>query len=278
MPLAFNVESAPFSLQALIGYLAPLRFVLTISSLGSLVIGGTGVYVLCRVLRLGVLGAAMAATVYELSGPFMSLLSWQDTAVMCWAGWLFAVTILILRGRHRVRWIVAFAVILASAGYGGQPEALFFLGLALGTFVAAIFVVRMLRKEPVRSLGRPIGDLLMAGVAGLALFAPLALPALQLSSTSVRAKYEPEDDVTTVQAFLNVLHHRQNVGQALSFHDLTHVLFQSFDGVPVNGSAFFADRFLYIESVAYIGVIAVVLAVLAVVVRRRTLWSSPSRR
>ena len=132
MPLAFNWESAPFSLSALVGYLAPLRLVFTISVVSSLVIGGTGVYILCRVLRLGVLGAAMAGTVYELSGPFMNLLSWQDTAVLCWAGWLFAVTLLVIRGEHRVRHVVEFAVIVALAGYAGQPEALFFLAALVG--------------------------------------------------------------------------------------------------------------------------------------------------
>ena len=266
MPLAFNWESAPFSLSALVGYLAPLRLVFTISVVSSLVIGGTGVYVLCRVLRVGVLGAAMAGTVYELSGPFMNLLSWQDTAVLCWAGWLFAVTLLVIRGEHRVRHVVEFAVIVALAGYAGQPEALFFLALSLGIFVAVIFLVRALRKESVRSFVRPIGDLLVAGAAGLALFAPLALPGLQLSSISVRNKYEPIDDVTTVQAQLELLHHGKNIAQALSFHDLTHVLFQSFDGLPVNGGAFFADRFIYIETAAYLGVIAVVLAILAIAV------------
>ena len=173
MPLAFNWQSAPFSLSALVGYLAPLRLVFTISVITSLVIGGTGVYALCRVLRLGVLGAAMAGTVYELSGPFMNLLSWQDTAVMCWAGWLFAVTLLIIRGEHRVRHVVEFAVIVALAGYAGQPEALFFLALSLGIFVAVMFLVRALRNDSMRSFVRPIGDLLVAGAAGLALFAPL---------------------------------------------------------------------------------------------------------
>ena len=200
MPLAFNWESAPFSLSALLGYLAPLRLVFTISVMTSLVIGGTGVYVLSRVLRLGVLGAAMAGTVYELSGPFMSLLSWQDTAVMCWAGWLFTVTLLLLRGEHRVRHVVAFAVIVALAGYAGQPEALFFLLLSLGIFVGVFILVRTLRKDSVRSFVRPIGDLIIAGAAGLALFAPLALPALQLSSNSVRNRYETIDNVTNIQA------------------------------------------------------------------------------
>jgi hypothetical protein len=265
MPLAFNWESAPFSLQTLVSYLGPLRLVLTIPIICNLVIGGTGVYVFCRVLRLGILGAAMAGTVFELSGPFVSLLGWQDPAVMCWAGWLFAVTMLILRGRHRLRYAAAFALIVALAGYGGQPETLFLLGLALVLVVATMFVVRALRKESVRSFMRPIRDLVIAAIAGLAIFSPLALPALQLSRTSVRTKWEPIDNVATA----HTLTHGKVVGQALSFHDLTHLIFQTFDGLPSLGGTWFADRGNFFDSAAYLGVIAIVLAIVAVVVRRR---------
>jgi hypothetical protein len=59
------------------------------------------------------------------------------------------------------------------------------------------------------------------------------------------------------------------LGQALSAHDLTHILFQTFDGLPVSGGSWFADRISYVDSVAYVGVIAVVLAAVAVAVRRR---------
>ena len=50
-----------------------------------------------------------------------------------------------------------------------------------------------------------------------------------------------------------------------------HVLFQGFDGLPVSGTPFFSDRYIYIDTVAYVGVIAVVLAVLALAKR----WRQP---
>jgi hypothetical protein len=275
MPLAFNWESASFSLQSLIGYLAPLRFVFTISVVTSLVLAGTGAYVFARLLRVGVLGAAMAGTVYALSGPFTALLDWQDTAVMCFAGWLFAVALLILKGRHRVRYIVIFAVILAFAGYAGQPETFFFLTLSLTIFLGTAIAIMAYRKKAVRPFVRPIGDVLLASVAGVALFAPLALPALQVSAGSVRSKWEPVDDVSTARYYFTLLRPpstlrpSMTLGQPFSLHDLTHLIFQTFDGLPVTGGYFFADRFLYFESAAYLGVVAIVLAGLAIVFRRR---------
>src|SRR6202140_2544851 len=56
MPLAFNWASAPFSVPALIGYLFPLHLAYTVQVVITLAIAGTGVYVLGRVMRLGVLG------------------------------------------------------------------------------------------------------------------------------------------------------------------------------------------------------------------------------
>ena len=141
-PLAFNWESAPFSLPSLIGYLFPVRLAYTASLIVSLVIGGTGMYVLGRVLRLGVLGCAMAATVFELSGPFMGLLAWPIAWVMAWAGWLFAATILVVRGRRRMRNIALLALVVALAGYGGEPEGLLLLAISLAAFAAVVLVRR----------------------------------------------------------------------------------------------------------------------------------------
>ena len=95
--------------------------------------------------------------------------------------------------------------------------------------------------------------------AGGALGAPLLLPALQLTATSVRA--------TTTGTGTPLL----------PFHDMLYLLFSGFDGVPVAGNYGFGDSFFYSETAAYVGTIAVVLAFAGVVAgfrRRRpeVLW------
>ena len=101
MPLAFNWQSAPFGIPALLGYLAPLRLAYTVQVMVTLVLAGTGVYVFGRVARLGVMACVMAGVVYELSGSFMGLLGWPIASVMAWTGWLFAAALLVVGGRHR---------------------------------------------------------------------------------------------------------------------------------------------------------------------------------
>ena len=248
MPLVFNWQSASFGVPALVGYLFPVHLAFTVSQVVTLLIAGGGVYLLGKVLRLGVLGAATAATVYELSGPFMGWLGWPNAAAMSWAGWLFAAAILIVRGRHRSRDIALFALFLACAVYAGQPETVVLFGMALAVFTVVFMVVRARRTSGPVPVLRPVVDLALATVAGAALSAPLALPGLQLASTSV---------VRVVSSY-----------GALPAHDLRNLLFQGFDGLPVAGNRWFGTS-IYPETAVYVGVVALCLAVVAVGTRRR---------
>jgi hypothetical protein len=254
LPLAFNWQASSFGVPSLIGYLLPVRYAYTASVAATLIIAGTGAYVLARTLRLGFLGSVMVATVFELGGPLMGWLGYPHAQVLAWAGWLFAAGVLIVRGNHRVPAIALFAVVLACAIYAGQPEVLILVLAAAALFVIVLLALRAMPAHmefgsgPIR---RPVIDLVMAGLAGLGLGAPLLLPGFQLSNASVRAAHEPP--------------------AALPAHDLTYLIFSSFDGVPVPGNFGFDSSFYYGEFAAYVGVIAAVLAAVAVVigVRRR---------
>ena len=249
LPLAFNWASAPFSVPALIGYLFPLRLAFTVQVIVTLAIAGTGVYVLGRVLRLGVLGCVTAATVYELSGPLIGWLGWPHSAVMSWAGWWLASGLLILRGEHRLRYVTLFAVVLACMVYAGYPEVVVLMGLAFVVFLTIALVSRSSRFGGSGPVVRPIVDIAVAAVAGVALAAPLALPGLQLAVNSRRNQVSGVD--------------------TLSVHDLTHIVFQGFDGLPIPGGHWFSALSVYQPSAAYVGVIALVLAVTGAALRRR---------
>jgi Bacterial membrane protein YfhO len=243
LPLAFDWQSAPMGMPALVGYLVPLQYSYDVGILVTLVVAGTGVYVLGRVLGLGRLACVFAGTVFELSGALGGWLGYPHGAVMSWGGWLFAAAILVVRREHRVRDISFFAVVLAMAVYSGQPEVLMVFGLGLGLFTVVLMVQRTTVLRGSGPIIRPLGDLVAASLAGLALAAPLALPGLQLISRSTRSGSAA---VRTLQP-----------------HDLMYFISQGFDGLPLTGSRAFGDSFFYEETAAYVGIIAVVLAVLA---------------
>jgi len=184
MPLAFNWQSGVFSIPALVSYLFPVSFAYTAIVLTKLVIAGTGVYVLCRVLRLGPLAAAFGGTAFELSGPMIVHAGWPHTSVTCWAGWMLAAGVGILRGTHRVRNVIVLALSVGFAVYGGHPESLIALGLAVVVFVVVYVVARS--RAGGGPVLRPMGDLVVGAVCGFALGAPLLFPGVQLALSSVR--------------------------------------------------------------------------------------------
>ncbi len=246
-PLAFNWESAPLSIPVLIGYLFPVHLSFTVQIIVTVLIAGTGVYTLGRVLRLSPLACMMAATVFELSGPFIGWLGWPNSSVMAWGGWMLSAVVLILRGRRRALSIVLLAVVLACAAYAGDPEeVLIVLGMAPAVFVLLILLMRSKWTRGTGRLLRPLVDLAVGYGAGVALAAPLILPGLQLASKSNR---------TAVGA--------TNGPKNLPLGNALHLLFQGFDGLPLKNSQWFGFS-NYVETAMYVGVIAVVLAVMAV--------------
>jgi hypothetical protein len=254
LPLAFNWQSGAFSLPAAIGYAFPLHVAYAVQIIVSLAVAGTGAYVLARVLHVGVIGCATAGTVYELSGSFMGWLGWPHAAVMSWAGWLLALTILIVRGGQRTRNIAAFAVCTALALYSGQPEILTILLASVTVFFLALVIIKVATKHSARLSLRPSLDFILAIVAGAALGAPLLLPGMQVLEKSTRSS----------SAYLA----RTEVGKALPPHDLVHLLVQGYNGLPIAGNEVFGDA-VYFDTAAYVGVIAIALAVLGVVRGRR---------
>ena len=179
MPIAFTWNSAPFGIPALVSYLFPLRMAYDVQIVVPLVIAGSGMYVLGRVLRLGMLGCVMAAVAYELGGIFMG--RWLDpggdhgmggVAVRC--------------GNARPAGPAptsGTSVSLPSFSHSlsmlGSSEILLMFIVALVVFLT-VWLARSSRSV------RPILDLSVAGVAGVALSAPLLLPGIQVASGSIR--------------------------------------------------------------------------------------------
>ena len=256
MPLAFNWESAPLSLPVLVGYLVPVRLAYTVQVVVTVVIAGTGVYVLGKVLRLGILGCMTAAIVFELSGPFIGLLGWPLSAVMCWGGWLLAAVVLVLRGQRRPQAIALFAVVFAFAVYAGDPEGVLLLGLSAAMFAVAMLAHRTPALGGSGPVIRPMLDLGLSVIVGAALAAPLILPGLQFAKGSNRSVVGPA-----------------LAPKGLPPQELLHFIFQGFDGLPLAGSEWFGVS-AYEATCAYVGVTVLVLAATALALR----WRRPEVR
>ena len=223
----------------------------------TLVIAGTGVYVLGKVLRLGMLGCMTAAIAFELSGAFMANIGWPLASVWSWGGWVFAAMILVLRGKKRPRAIVFLAVVIAFAIYAGNPEDLALFALSAAIFALAMLLLpgartrRVGSRRPAHRRPRGFGDRWRRpGCAAHPAGAPTR------RSGSNRSAVGPD-----------------LFPKGPASRELVHLIFQGFDGLPLLHSQWFGLSAYEVTS-AYVGVIVLVLAATALVVR----WRKPEVR
>ena len=244
LPLAFNWQSAPLAVPTVVGYLVPLRYAYDAAILTTFIIAGSGAYVLARVLRLGTLPAVFAATAFELSGPLTGWLGFPHAGVMSWGGWLLAAVILVIRGRRRVVGITLLALVVACTLYAGQPEVAVVMIGATAVFGVVLLAYRLPSFSTRGPLGKPILDLVLGGAIGGMFAAPFVLPGLQVVSLSARKS--------------------PVLSTAMMPHALMYLISQGFDGLPIAGQVPFAtDSYFFIETVAYVGIVAIVLAAIA---------------
>ncbi len=250
LPQFLNFESAVLALPSLVGYLVPLSISFTVTVLVKLLIAGLGTYWCARLLRLRVIPSTFAGVTFMLSGSFANWLGWSISGVVCWTGVIFGALVLCYRAKSVIAPVSVLAVSVAFAIYGGFPEGYI---LQAGTFILILGVIAVVLGVSRRSLSvRPVLLILAGCLFGLGLSAPLWLPGLEVIRASVRAG--------------------TYAAQGIPIHGILLALAQGYDGLPTQGSAFFLGHTNYFESAAYIGVIAVVLAGVAVIclaIRRR---------
>ena len=170
-PLAFNFQSAPFSLPALVGYLVPVRYAYTVGVLVKMIVAGTGVMFLCRVLRLSNLASVFAGAVFELSGAFTGWLGWPQATAMSFLGWVIAATVLLLErrpGQSRAQAVALLALALALSIYAGHPESMVMIFGAVAV-VALVYLAAAVVRLPQTGDGErrqrpPYGDDPVGGV------------------------------------------------------------------------------------------------------------------
>ncbi|HUZ20108.1 MAG TPA: YfhO family protein [Acidimicrobiales bacterium] len=246
LPQLLNFESGVFALPTLVGYLFPLSLSFIVTVAMKLLIAGTGTYVLCRLLRTGPLAAAFGGTTAMLSGAFAGWLGWAVSGPLAWAGWIAAGVVCCYRSRGRARDVALLAVAVAFALYGGFPESYVLLAIGLGVLlvVAGLASLVWQRRVAVRGVAR-----FVAGFAlGVALGAPLWLAGLPVISASAR--------------------NGKQAASGIPLHAAILLLAQGFDGLPIAGSHWFGPV-NYFETAGYLGIVAIVLAVVAVLVAWR---------
>jgi hypothetical protein len=243
MPQFLNFESSVLSLPDLVSYGVPVRFAFLVVVLVKLLIASTGAYFFARVLGCRPLSATLAGVAFMFAGAFSSWLTWPLSDVLAWSGWICAFGLCCIRPSGRFRHVVGLAVAVAFSIYGGFPEANVMLVLTIACLVVVAVILAKFQRRAI-----PAPGLLRASagsVLGGLLAAPLWLPGLQVISRS----------------------HRTAEGSYVGLPTRAMALFfsQGYYNLPDGPNhLYLLPEFKYYEAVTYVGVIAVVLAVVGI--------------
>ncbi|HTT87494.1 MAG TPA: hypothetical protein VMF60_09015, partial [Acidimicrobiales bacterium] len=244
MPLLLNFQSAPFALPTLIGYLFPLSLAFLVTVAMKMLVAGTGVYVLTRLLGGRPLASALAGTTFMLSGSFAGWLGWSTSGPLAWLGWIAAACVLTYRAPpgRRARAVGLLSLCVAFCIYGGSPNAYVSVaaGLAVLLVVTGLATLGARRPIDLRATAR-----LGAGVVGgVALSSPLWLPGIAVLRQSV--------------------FNGTNVGGGLPLGAAALLFAPGYDGLPLASAhaplGSYSGPSDYFETAAYVGIVALAFA------------------
>jgi hypothetical protein len=261
MPQLLNFESGSFSLPSLVSYLAPLSLAFLVIVIMKLLICGFGAYVFARLLRCRPIAAAFTGTTAMLCGSFAGWIGWSISATFCWAGFVAAGLLWCYREPGRTAPVVLLAVSVAFTIYGGFPEGMVIEAIVFALLIGATGIAWLARYRRIDLVG--IGRMGFGAAGGLALSAPLWLSGLSSLRASIRAN--------------------QVAGAGILPKGLSLLFAQGYYGLPTTGSVFFGTAATYhppgvavtggipdyFESATYVGVLAIVMVVVAVLISFR---------
>lgn len=249
-----NFQSAVLSPFSLPFYVLPLKGALLASAFAKSFVAGLFLFLFLRALGLSRTACALGAALFQTSGHNALLIAYPHSGVIaCAPAALFFVERLVAGGpvRRLSAGLVLSLVAMASAGH---PETLFF-GAAIVTAFAAVRIAPRMRSNfacGARLAGRIVG--LCTASALIAM--PLVLPFLEYVQQSPRAfGLESTSHVS------------------LGFADAERYLFPNFLGTPVDMRQLDAARpypNYEISNLAYVGWLALVLALIALPVALRS--------
>ncbi|HHW84640.1 MAG TPA: YfhO family protein [Chloroflexi bacterium] len=204
---------APFVGDIQAGFLYPPHLLLFLTNpsfpytmlqalaVGHLYWAGLGMYLLLRMLRWPATpvsrpAALFAAVIFTFADPLLIHLGNLNLiAVLSWLPWVLAA---FARGLESGRWVWSgvAGVLLAIGSYAGHAQSSLYIGLALLLLtIGWTATVAWTPRAKRRALWQPAVMLLLTGILGALLTAPILLPALELARHAVRSDFTYQDTV-----------------------------------------------------------------------------------
>lgn len=249
LPQFFDFQSSVLSLPNLVSYLFPVSKAYLVLVIVKQLIAGIGAYVFMRVIKMRIPAAVYAGLTFELSGALVGWAGWPLSGVNAWLGWIFAFCYLLYSRKNWHLYVPLLAVVLAFTIYAGHPESYVLIALTMLLFFLWIIAGDLITNRTTlrKNIAYFVLSVTAAIILAFCLSAPLLLPGAQLISLSSKP-------VT--------------IYNTLPFTSMVNTLFQGFCGYPTTNSQWFGAANYY-ETAAYVGVLAVMLAITAVLGNRK---------
>jgi hypothetical protein len=254
MPLAANDESAIFYLPQLIAFLLPVPAGLQALMLFHRFAVGLGMYLLLCRIGLTRPAACLGGVVLMLSGFYVVWVGYPESMVAVWLPWsLLCVEGLIHGARHRRAWAAGLAVVTGLQLTAGHVETSAHVLLATALYAVVRVGTDLRARTHARAVSRP---LVWMGV-GIAL--GIALAAVQLGPTIqyLRGSY--------TNAYRSAVTERPEPLPNLAFWLVPNLSGNPAFTEPIHfpdQMIFDGEYFNYNERTGYVGVGALVLAVI----------------
>ncbi len=169
---------------------------------GHLFWAGLGVYILLRTMRWPEVpvsrpAAFFAAIGFTFCDPLLIHFGNLNlVAVLSWLPWILAAFVRGLDSR-RLGWVALAGLLLAVSTYAGHAQSTFYIALALILYTVGRVVTDSMLAAPAQRQGWafPMASLVLVGVLGILLAAPVLLPAMELTAQTTRAEFTYQDTV-----------------------------------------------------------------------------------
>jgi hypothetical protein len=251
VPFFGNIQSAIFYPGNWLYYLWPSGDLYAVRAWLQLLVAALGMYLLAREsFRTGRIAAHLAAITFTYSGFLIIWLFWPLTSVAIWLPWLWWATDRLMT-RPSARWVAGLAGLVVVTIVAGHPETTFHLALFTGAF-ALFRAWRAAPTQPVRIAGL-LGLWAAAYTLGALLAAVQLLPFAEYMARSMVLVWRNNPD-------------RPHPWTPLSF--LWTIITPDLFGNPARHTEWSVPS-TYIDNNIYCGLLALLLAALAIWTRER---------
>jgi hypothetical protein len=250
-PFFGNIQSAIFYPGNWLYYLWPSGDLYAVRAWLELLVAAAGMYLLAREsLHAGRIAAHLAAITFTYSGFLIIWLFWPLTSVAIWLPWLWWATDRLM-ARPSARWVAGLAGLVVVTIFAGHPETTFHVALFTGAF-ALFRAWRAAPTQPIR-IARLLGLWTLGYALGGALAAVQLLPFAEYMAQSMVLVWRNNPD-------------RPHPWTPLAF--LWTIISPNLFGNPAHHTEWEVPS-SYIDNNIYCGLLALILAPLALWSRER---------